>query len=179
MTFIRLCTLRSNLILSLKLGIRTLIVLLTVQVTHVQLHVVHVLTTFALFYPTFYRGAASIRINTMTCISPPTVTPPPIPSREPATVAVCEPVTTDQLFSFLLPHASKWQSLGIALSLDDDRLDEVYTNNERDEDCLREMLELYMLRSDLNHSWEEIQAALGKMESSCELTVFALIIQTF
>ena len=48
----------------------------------------------------------------------------------------------------LLPHASKWQSLGEALSLDEDRLDEIYTNNETDEACLQEMLELYLARPD-------------------------------
>ena len=105
----------------------------------------------------------------MSGISPPTVTPP-VPSRETATVAVCEPVTTDRLFSFLLPHASKWQSLGETLSLDKDRLeDEVFTNNETDEACLREMLELYMMRSDLDHSWEEVHTALEKIESFSEL----------
>ena len=102
----------------------------------------------------------------MSCISPPTVTPPPIPSCETVTVAVCEAITIEQLFSFLLPHASKWQSLGEALLLDKDRLeDEVFPNNETDEACLREMLELYMMRSDLNHSWEEVHAALEKIES--------------
>ena len=109
--------------------------------------------------------------HTISCISPPSVTPPPIPSRETAPVAVCEPITTGQLFSFLLPHASKWQSLGIALSLDKDQLDEVFTNNEREEDCLQEMLELYMMRSDLKHNWEEVHAALGEMEFSSELHV--------
>ena len=104
----------------------------------------------------------------MSCISPPTVTLP-VPSRETATVAVCEPLTTEQLFSFLLPHASKWQSLGLALSLDEDQLDEVYTNNERDEACLQVILELYMMRSDLNHSWKEIHGALEKIQSSSEL----------
>ena len=114
--------------------------------------------------------------HAMSCISHTTVTPPPpVPSRKIATVAVCEPVTTEQLFSILLPHASKWQSLGLALSLDDDRLDEVFTNNEREEDCLREMLELYTMRSDLDHSWEEVHAALQKIESSSELYfLFAL-----
>ena len=99
----------------------------------------------------------------MSFISPPIAIPPPIPSREIAPVTVCKPITTDLLFSFLRPHVFKWQSLGLALSLDEDRLDEVYTNNEREGDCLREMLELYMLRSDLNHSWEEVYTALEKI----------------
>ena len=116
----------------------------------------HVLTTFTLFFIP----------HTMSYISPPIAIPPSIPSRVTAPVAVCEPITTERLFSFLRPHASKWQILGIALSLDEDRLDEVFTNNERDEDCLREMLELYMLRSDLNHSWEEVHTALKKIDYS-------------
>ena len=67
------------------------------------------------------------------------------------------------LVRHLLPYSSKWQSLGGALSLDEDRLDEIFTNNETDEACLREMLELYMMRSDRNHSWEEIKAALKRI----------------
>ena len=66
--------------------------------------------------------------------------------------------------------ASKWQSLGLALFLDDDQLDKIPTSNETDEACLREMLELYMLRSDVNHSWEEIEGALKiKHESAQEV----------
>ena len=71
-----------------------------------------------------------------------------------------------------MPYASKWQSLGLALSLDDDRLDEIFTNNETDEARLQEMLELYMMRSDHSHSWEEIEAALERITSG-ELHVHA------
>ena len=74
-----------------------------------------------------------------------------------------KPVTLEQLLPELLPLASKWQSLGEALSLDEDRLDEIYTNNETNEACLQEMLEVYVVRSDLNHSWEEVQVALKKI----------------
>ena len=74
-----------------------------------------------------------------------------------------KPVIMEHLLPELLPLASKWQSLGEALSLDEDRLDEIYTNNERDEACLEIMLELYLARSDLNHSWDEIQKALEKI----------------
>ena len=60
--------------------------------------------------------------------------------------------------------ASKWLALGMALSLDEDRLDEISTNNETEEACLRVMLEFYMKRSDLKHSWEEIREARRKVE---------------
>ena len=73
------------------------------------------------------------------------------------------PFTLEHLLPELMPHASKWQSLGKALSLDEDRLDEIFTNNETDEACLEKMLEHYLQRSDLNHSWEEIEAALEKI----------------
>ncbi|MCG8622065.1 MAG: hypothetical protein MJE68_08750 [Proteobacteria bacterium] len=72
------------------------------------------------------------------------------------------------LVRHLLPYSSKWQSLGGALSLDEDRLDEIFTNNDRDEDCLKEVLELYMMRSDLKHSWEKIHKALQEIEKTIE-----------
>ena len=78
----------------------------------------------------------------------------------PTDTPTLEPITVEVLYHHLLLHSFKWQSLGEALSLDEDRLDEIYTNNERDEDCLREMLESYMMRSDLDHSWEEVENAL-------------------
>ena len=69
----------------------------------------------------------------------------------------------EELTARLLPQASKWKDLGVAFSLDEDVLDEINTNNDRDEDCLRDMLERYMMRSDLKHNLEEIDAALRKV----------------
>ena len=64
----------------------------------------------------------------------------------------------------------------MALSLDEDRLDdEVFPGNETDEACLQEMIELYMMRSDLDHSWEKIQAVLENIESSSELYMYTYI----
>ena len=88
----------------------------------------------------------------------------------PTDTPTLEPLTVELLFRRLLPHSSKWQSLGEALSLDEDRLDEIFTNNEGEEGCLQEMLEHYTMRSDLNHSWEEIEAALKRIEMSSEYT---------
>ena len=69
---------------------------------------------------------------------------------------------------FNLPSlkGTKSLSLGEALSLDEDQLDEIFTNNETDEACLEEMLEHYLQRSDLNHSWKEIEAALEKIKKA-------------
>jgi hypothetical protein len=83
-----------------------------------------------------------------------TGTPPPL---------VNESITVQRLNCRLSPLSSKWQSLGKALSLDEARLDEIFTNNETDEACLVEMLKLYMMRSGRNHSWEEIEAAEEKV----------------
>ena len=80
------------------------------------------------------------------------------------------PLTVERLFPALLYLASKWQSLGEALSLNKDRLDEIFTNNKTDEACLREMLKVYMMRSDLKHSWEEIHAAKNEVETILEKT---------
>ena len=74
------------------------------------------------------------------------------------------PFTVEHIFPMLLFMAPKWEALGEALSLDEDLLDEVSTNNENDEACLRVMLEFYMKRSDLKHSWEEIREAMRKVE---------------
>ena len=68
--------------------------------------------------------------------------------------------TTENLFQKLVAIASEWKSVGEALSLHKERLDEISTTNGDNEACLREMLELYMMRSDLNHNWEEIGGAL-------------------
>ena len=58
--------------------------------------------------------------------------------------------------------APVWKSLGEPLSVDEDLVDEIFTNNETDEACLREMLDCYMKRFDLKHNWEEIKAAEKK-----------------
>ena len=74
------------------------------------------------------------------------------------------PFTVEYIFPHLLSLASKWQAVGEALSLDEDLLDEIFTNNVTDEACLRNMLELYMKRCGLKHSWEEIREAMRKVE---------------
>ena len=73
------------------------------------------------------------------------------------------PCTVENLLPLLHSIASEWHSLGEALSLDEDRLDEIFTNNETDEACLRDMLELYEKKSDSQYTWEEIVAVLKKI----------------
>ena len=83
-------------------------------------------------------------------------------------LSTVEPIPFDleHLLPGLMGVASKWKSLGEALSLDDDIVDEIFTNNETEEECLREMLERYLMRSDLKHNWEEIEdeEALASIE---------------
>ena len=71
--------------------------------------------------------------------------------------------TVEQLFPALLYLASEWHSLGEALSLNEYCLAEICINSKTNEDGLRMMLERYMMRSDLIHSWEEIHAAINKV----------------
>ena len=87
--------------------------------------------------------------------------------------------TLESVIAALLPHASKWQSLGEALSLDEDRLDEIYTNNETDEICLQEMLEVYMMRPNLSHSWGEIQNALKKIGGELTKGIYCKLLNSF
>ena len=46
------------------------------------------------------------------------------------------------------------------MSLSEDLLDEIDTNNETDEGCFRQTLEYYMGKCDLQHTWEEIVSFL-------------------
>ena len=46
--------------------------------------------------------------------------------------------------------------------MDDDLLDEIFTNNERNEECLRVMLELWLQKS-MNPTWKAVTDALSKI----------------
>ena len=74
--------------------------------------------------------------------------------------------TVENLLSLLRPICSKWKDLGMVMSMDDDYLDQVFTNNEGDEACLRDLLERYMDNGDFKHNWEEIVAILEKMDEN-------------
>ena len=74
------------------------------------------------------------------------------------------PCTVENLLPLLQPISDKWKKLGGALSLDEDRLDEIFTIANTNEDCLRDVLEGYMLNRDFQHTWEEIVAVLKEIE---------------
>ena len=62
----------------------------------------------------------------------------------------------------LLPVAAKWQVIGETFPLSEEGLDDIDTT-EGDEECLRQMIEAYMLISDLSHTWDEIVSVLKKI----------------
>lgn len=70
-------------------------------------------------------------------------------------------MSIDTVTARLLPMVSKWKEVGEALSIDEDHLDEIFTNNETDEACLQEMLEVYFNQSNFDHSWKEIEQAMA------------------
>ena len=67
------------------------------------------------------------------------------------------------LLPLLLSIASKWLSLGEALSIDEDDLDIIDTNSETDEACLRDMLEFHEEKFDFKHTWEVMATALKQI----------------
>ena len=85
------------------------------------------------------------------------------------------PFSLEHILPEVMPMASKWLALGEALSLDEDRLDEIFTNNETEEACLHVMLEHYMMRSDLKHSWEEIETAMNKVKEAQDMDASELL----
>ena len=77
-------------------------------------------------------------------------------------VASPPPFTPESVFRVLLPVASKWLLLGEAFPLSEKRLEDI-TTTESDEICLKEMVDVYMLRTDLDHTWDEIANVLKKI----------------
>ena len=69
-------------------------------------------------------------------------------------------LTVENITAKLIPMAGKWKEIGEALKFDEDHLDEIFTNNETDEDCLQAMLGFYFKNSNFEHNWEEMDRAL-------------------
>ena len=46
--------------------------------------------------------------------------------------------------------------------MDEDLVDEIFTNNETDEECIKAMLEVWLQKS-LNPSWKDVTDALSKI----------------
>lgn len=53
-------------------------------------------------------------------------------------------INLDILFSELYPMTPKWKQLAEVIGIDEDLVDKIFTKNERDEECLRAVLEVWM-----------------------------------
>jgi len=74
-------------------------------------------------------------------------------------------LNVDNLFTELHSLSSEWQKLGEALGLDEDLLDEIFTNNESEEECLRVMLEVWFQKS-WKPTWRVVANALVAIEEN-------------
>jgi len=68
-------------------------------------------------------------------------------------------LNVDNLFTELHSVKSEWQKLGEVLGLDEDRLDEIFTINESEDECLRVMLEVWFQKS-WKPTWRDVANAL-------------------
>ena len=60
--------------------------------------------------------------------------------------------------SLLVGVAGRWKMIAEGLEFDEDLIDEIDTNNERDEDCLQDCVEKWISR--LQPSWEKLSLLL-------------------
>ena len=56
----------------------------------------------------------------------------------------------------------QWKKLGELLRIDEDLLDEIFTNNETNEDCLKAVLEVWLQKS-TNLTWKDVTRALKEL----------------
>ena len=100
---------------------------------------------------TYFAGLFVVHVDTLLYSNLPVPSPP-------------TPCAVENLLPLLRPIASKWWSLGEALSIDEDDLDIINTNNETDEACLQDMLEFHEEKCDLEHTWEVMATALKQID---------------
>ena len=67
-------------------------------------------------------------------------------------------ISPENVKAMLWPVAKKWKKIGEALGQSEDILDEVYTNNETDECCMENAIELWVKYHGL--SWEKLATVL-------------------
>ena len=73
------------------------------------------------------------------------------------------PLTLETLFTELhLTVTDQWKKLGALLKIDEDLLDEIFTINETDEECLKAMLEVWLQKS-TNLTWKDVTHALKEL----------------
>ena len=70
-------------------------------------------------------------------------------------------INLDSLFAVLHPAVtSKWQRLAEVLGMDEDLTDEIFTNNETEEECLKDILDVWLKKS--SPTWEGVADAVQK-----------------
>jgi len=69
-------------------------------------------------------------------------------------------VNLDYIFSKLIPMSPKWRQLAEVIGIDEDLTDEIFTNNERDEECLRTLLKEWVKKSP---NWRTVIDCLQKI----------------
>lgn len=71
------------------------------------------------------------------------------------------PANLENLFDALHPSVTpKWQQLGEVLGVKENLIDMIFTNNEMDEECLKEILEVWIKKS--SPAWKDVADALRK-----------------
>ncbi len=63
----------------------------------------------------------------------------------------------------LHPVDKKWEDITKALNFDEDRVDEIFTNNEKEYLRLYEVMEYYLMNVHCSHSWEEMVRVLTEI----------------
>jgi len=91
-------------------------------------------------------------------------TPPPLPAKSHTSNKPLprqqSSINLDILFSELYPMTPKWKQLAEVIGIDEDLVDEIFTNNEGDEECLRAVLEVWMKKSP---TWTTVTDSLNKI----------------
>ena len=90
------------------------------------------------------------------------------------------PLTLETLFTELhLTVTDQWKKLGELLKIDEDLLDEIFTVNETDEECLKAILEVWLQKS-TNLTWKDVTHALKELgnvelaESLCHRSMISV-----
>ena len=64
-------------------------------------------------------------------------------------------INQENLLDALHPAIThKWKQLGESLAIDEDHWDEIFTNGETDEECLKEILDVWIKKS--SPTWKEV-----------------------
>ena len=72
------------------------------------------------------------------------------------------PVNKENLLDVLHPAVTpKWRQLGEVVGVDEDLIDEIFTNNEADEECLKDILDVWLMKS--SPAWKGVADALQRI----------------